>query len=109
AGCGVGGSAVWLARTHAVEVVGVTLVASQVVRARRFAETSGVTGRVTFEQQDYTHTTFPDGTFDVVWAMESICHAPEKGLFVQEARRLLKPGGRLGVVEYMRVYRPMSR
>jgi tocopherol O-methyltransferase len=107
AGCGVGGSAVWLALTRDVAVAGVTLVASQVARAQRHAETSHVAERVSFEQQDYTHTTFPDGSFDVVWALESVCHAPDKQLFVKEARRLLKPGGRLGMVEYMRVGRPL--
>jgi cyclopropane fatty-acyl-phospholipid synthase-like methyltransferase len=44
AGCGVGGSALWLARKRGVEVVGVTLVASQVERARRFAEEAGLAG-----------------------------------------------------------------
>jgi len=109
AGCGVGGSAVWLARTRDVEVVGITLVASQVARARSYAEASDIVGKVSFEQHDYTQTTFPDGSFDVVWAMESACHALDKGSFVQEARRLLKPGGRLGMVEYMRVGRPLPR
>lgn len=107
AGCGVGGSALWLARAYAVEVVGVTLVASQVARARCFAQEQGETLLVSFAQQDYAHTTFPDASFDVVWAVESACHAPDKPAFVQEARRLLKPGGRLGMVEYMRMSRPL--
>lgn len=107
AGCGVGGSSFWLAHTYDVAVVGVTLVASQVARARQFAQEQGETQRVSFEQQDYAHTTFPDASFDVVWAIESACHAPDKRAFVQEARRLLKPGGRLGMVEYMRESRPL--
>jgi tocopherol O-methyltransferase len=107
AGCGVGGSALWLARERGATVVGVTLVASQVERARQFAARAGLAGRVSFAQQDYTSTTFPAGAFDVVWAMESVCHAPEKQFFAREARRLLKPGGRLGMVEYMRVSRPL--
>jgi tocopherol O-methyltransferase len=107
AGSGVGGSALWLARERGAEVVGVTLVASQVARARRFAAEAGLAGRVIFAQEDYTSTSFPAGSFDAVWAVESICHAPEKALFAREARRLLKPGGRLGMVEYMRVSRPL--
>jgi cyclopropane fatty-acyl-phospholipid synthase-like methyltransferase len=107
AGCGVGGSDLWLARERGAEVVGVTLVASQVERARRFAADAGLAGRVTFAQEDYTSTSFPAASFDAVWAMESVCHAEEKRLFAREARRLLKPGGRLGMVEYMRVSRPL--
>ncbi len=106
AGCGVGGSAVWLAKTYDVKVVGITPVASQIARARRYAREQGVADRVSFEQQDYTRTAFPDASFDVVWAMESLCHAPEKRLVLAETRRLLRPGGRLGILEYMRTRRP---
>jgi SAM-dependent methyltransferase len=86
--------------------VGITPVASQVERARRYAQQQGIADKVTFEQQDYTHTTFPQASFDVVWGMESLCHAPGKQLVLAEARRLLLPGGRLGIVEYMRTNRP---
>lgn len=108
AGCGVGGSACWLAASYEVEVVGITPVASQIARARRNAAERGLAGRVTFAQQDYTQTELAGGSFDVVWAMESVCHAPDKRLFLAEARRLLRPGGRLGMVEYMRGSRPYA-
>ncbi len=101
AGCGVGGSAIWLAKTYGVEVVGITPVASQVQRARQFAREQGVADLVTFEQQDYASTGFPAASFDVVWAIESVCHAPEKDRFFAEARRLLRSGGWLGMTEYL--------
>lgn len=108
AGCGVGGSAIWLAETYGVEVVGITPVAGQVARAWSYARRRGLADRVSFEVQDYTRTTFPDAAFDVVWALESACHASDKRLFLAEARRLLRPGGRLGIAEYMRTSRPYS-
>lgn len=100
----MGDSAFWLARTYGVSVIGVTLVASQVARARRYATQARLTDRVSFEQQDYTATTFADGGFDVVWALESACHARDK----QQLLRVLRPGGRLGMVEYMRVSRLLA-
>jgi cyclopropane fatty-acyl-phospholipid synthase-like methyltransferase len=109
AGCGVGGSALWLARERQSAVVGVTLVASQVTRARAFARRAGLDGQATFAQRDYCATGFPDASFDVVWALESACHAPDKPALLREARRLLRPGGRLGMVEYMLVSRPLVR
>ena len=108
AGCGVGGSAIWLAKTYGCAVVGITPVASQVRRAQRFAAEHRVADRVRFEQQDYTGTRYPDATFDVVWAIESACHARDKRRFLAEARRLLRPGGRLGIVEYVRRSRPLA-
>ena len=107
AGCGVGGSAIWLAETFAARVVGITPVASQVERARRFGVQRGVSDRVRFAKEDYLRTSFPDASFDVVWALESICHAADKAGFYREARRLLRPGGRLGIVEYLRTARPL--
>ncbi len=66
----------------------------------------GVADRVTFEEQDYTRTPYPDGSFDVVWALESLCHAADKQAVAREARRLLRPGGRLVIAEYVRTQRP---
>jgi cyclopropane fatty-acyl-phospholipid synthase-like methyltransferase len=102
AGCGVGGSSFWLAQNRGTEVVGITLVQSQVERAHRIARARRVSDCVTFELADYCHTPFPRESFDVVWALESLCHAPRKEAFYIEAARLLRPGGRLIVAEYMR-------
>ena len=108
AGCGVGGSSLWLAKTFDASVVGITPVPSQITRARHYAEQQGLADHVTFELEDYTATAFPDHSFDFIWAMESVCHAPDKRLFLAEARRLLRPGGRLGMVEYLRTARPLA-
>jgi cyclopropane fatty-acyl-phospholipid synthase-like methyltransferase len=101
AGCGAGDGAVWLARHYGVEVTGITLVPSQIARARAFAHKMGVSDNVHFEVMDYTKTTFADSSFDVVWAVESVCHTPTKNQFIQEAYRVLKPGGRFGMIEYL--------
>ncbi len=108
AGCGVGGSAIWLARELGVRVVGINVVPGEIDRGRRYARRRNAAGRVTFELQDMTRTTFPDGSFDVVWAIESVCHVPDKREFLAEARRLLKPGGRLIVADAFRRRRPFS-
>lgn len=107
AGCGVGGSSLWLARHHGVKAVGVTLVGSQVTQAQRLASGQGLVGQALFVQADYTRTPFADATFDVVWALESLCHAADKPAFYRDAARLLRPGGRLVVAEYMRAARPL--
>lgn len=107
AGCGVGGSAIWLTKTYGAEVVGITPVQSQVDRANRFTREQGLADNVRFAVADYTDTSLEAGSFDVVWAMESVCHAADKASFYREARRLLRPGGRLGIVEYVRSARPL--
>jgi cyclopropane fatty-acyl-phospholipid synthase-like methyltransferase len=108
AGCGLGGSSFWLASHCAAEVVGISPVAYQIVRAREIAHARSLDGLVRFEQADYTRTSFPDGSFDVVWALESLCHAVHKEAFYIEAARLLRPGGRLVVAEYIRASRKLD-
>lgn len=95
AGCGVGGSALWLAEKIGCRVHGVTITPSQVDKARQSSQNKNLTDKLTFTKQDFLHTNFPDATFDVVWAIESVCHAENKSDFIHEAHRVLKKGGRL--------------
>lgn len=108
AGCGVGGTAMWMAEHHDVRVVGITVSEDQAQRARRYAAERGLEGRVEFSVQDHCQTALADGTLDVVYAVESVCYAPDKSHFVGEAFRLLRPGGRLVVQDGFRVARQLS-
>jgi ubiquinone/menaquinone biosynthesis C-methylase UbiE len=104
AGCGLGASTLWLAANRGVEVTGITPVPDQVQGASQRAGDLPVR----FELADYHHAPFPDAAFDVVWACESLCHSPDKAAFYREAFRLLRPGGRLVLAEYMRAGRPLQ-
>ena len=111
AGCGFGASALWLAGELGARVVGIDLAPSQVVGARRLAASAGpgVSESIEFRRADFCRTGFSSGTFDIVWAVESVCHVANKGSFLTEAYRLLKPGGRLVVADLFRSARPLDR
>ncbi len=108
AGCGKGGSSLWLAREYGVRAVGITPVLSQVEEARQQAAQRGMQGQCKFLQADYCATGLDSNSFDLVWACESLCHARDKAAFYQEAGRLLRPGGRIVLAEYTRYLRPLA-
>jgi len=108
AGCGRGGSSIWLAENYKVQVEGITLVPHQVEKAKKLASKKQLSAKVNFSEQDYCKTNFEDESFSVIWACESMCHAMHKADFYKEAYRLLKPGGRLVCADYIRTDRPLA-
>ena len=99
AGCGVGGSSIYLSKTRGCQTTGISLSEKQIERARANASRAGLDQLTHFACQDFTATDFADASFSVVWAIESVCHAHNKNDFIKEAWRLLKPGGRLMVAD----------
>ena len=100
AGCGIGGSSIWLAKNKQANVIGITLSAKQAARANAYVKELGLDDNTQFQVQDFTNTNFEDASFDVVWAIESVCHAANKEDFIKEAYRLLKPGGQLIMADF---------
>lgn len=101
AGCGVGGSSIWLAKNKDCSVTGVNIVASQLGEATRNAVHAGADQQVNFLKANYANLPIPSESYDVSWALESIVHAPNKEAVINEAHRVLKNSGRVIIAEYM--------
>jgi SAM-dependent methyltransferase len=101
-GCGLGATLRSFARRmpHA-GLLGITRVPWQVEQARTLNEAAGCGERVRIIQGDYEDTLLPGGSYDGAYAIESSCyaHGADKGALLAEAHRLLRPGGRLVVVD----------
>ena len=108
AGCGVGGSSIYLAHEIGCEVKGITVSPYQVEEATKNAKQFQVDDKTEFSNQDYLNTKFEDNTFDVIWGLESVCHANSKEDFLKEAYRILKPNGRIIVADYFLIRQPES-
>lgn len=91
-GCGIGGSSLYLAeKLQAQATTGITLSPVQAKRAAERAQQAHIDA--TFQVADALDMPFPDGSFDLVWSLESGEHMPDKARFLQECFRVLKPGG----------------
>ncbi len=99
AGCGMGGSTAWLAKTLGCRVTGITLCEQHIPLAEYFVRENNVEHLCNFFCEDFCDTGFTSSSFDVFWALESSCYAVDKSKFIQEAVRLLKPRGRLVIAD----------
>jgi len=99
AGCGVGGTSIHIAETTGARVHGITLSDVQLKIARRRAGKSFAAHLLNFSKGDFTSTLFTEKTFSRVFGIESICYAQTKTDFLNEAYRIMMPGGMIAVVD----------
>jgi demethylmenaquinone methyltransferase/2-methoxy-6-polyprenyl-1,4-benzoquinol methylase len=67
----------------------------------------GVVNNVTFSQADAQYLPFPDNTFDVITIAFGLRNVTDKDLALRSMLRVLKPGGRLLVLEFSKPGNPL--
>ncbi len=67
----------------------------------------GVFGNIQFTQADAQYLPFPDNTFDCITIAFGLRNVTDKALALQSMHRVLKPGGRLLVLEFSKPTNPI--
>lgn len=80
------------------EVVASDITPEMLATAERFIAAKGV-ANVSYALADAEDLPFPDGSFDIVTCRIAPHHFPNPGQFVREAARVLRPGGRFGLLD----------
>ena len=105
AGCGVGGSARYLAGYFGAKVTGLTLSHLQAAEGKRYAQREGASHLVDIRAEDI-YELDAAGEYDVVWSLESAEHMPDKSRLMQHFYDQLRLGGTLAMVTWCRREEP---
>ncbi|WP_290651095.1 methyltransferase domain-containing protein [Aquisalimonas sp.] len=92
-GAGYGGSARYLATTFGCPVVALNLSEVENERDREMNKAVGLDHLIEVLDASFEDVPYADGHFDVVWSQDSFLHSGDREKVVQEAARVLKPGG----------------
>ena len=96
-GSGLGGPARYLASVYGCRVTGVDLTPEFVAVATELARLTGLSDRVDFRQGSALDLPFADDSFDLAWSQNVAMNIADRPRYYAEMRRVLKPGGRLGI------------
>ncbi len=95
AGCGIGGSACWLADEFNATVLGVTLSHRQTAIAKQIISYHGLEDKVVVREQDLMNLDNSDGPFDLIWCVECLEHISDRRALFALFDRLLAPEGQI--------------
>jgi len=92
-GCGLGGSARYLAAERQCRVTGIDLTQEYVDVANALADMVGLSDNVAFRQASALEIPFGDASFDVVWTQHVQMNIADKRAFYLEIARVTRPKG----------------
>jgi tocopherol O-methyltransferase len=106
-GCGLGGSAFWLAEQYNCRVTGLTISPVQARIATKKAKAVGLGNQVQFQVADINLWRPQPESIDVIWIMESSEHFRDKKGFFKRCAFALNSGGILAICAWLRGDRPL--
>lgn len=92
-GSGYGGAARFLAKTYGCHVTALNLSEVENQRNRDMNKVQGVDHLIDVIDGSFEDVPLPDASFDVIWSQDAILHSGDRETVIEEAARLLKPGG----------------
>ena len=99
-GCGVGTTAITVAKRFGGDVTAVDIEPLMLERAQESVQAAGIDDRVRVQEGDILGLDFPDDAFDVVIA-EAVTMFVDRARAARELIRVCRPGGRVLATEFM--------
>lgn len=102
-GCGIGGASRFAAQNYGCRVTGIDLTAAYVETGNALCSWFELQHRVNLVQGNALAMNFPANTFDKAFILHVGMNIEDKELLAEEAWRVLKPDGVLGIYDVMRL------
>ncbi|MFR9674503.1 methyltransferase domain-containing protein [Streptomyces sp. TR06-5] len=94
-GAGYGGSARQLATAHRCRVLALNLSEVENERHRALNAERGLSDSIEVVDGSFEDLPYPDSSVDVVWSQDAFLHSGNRTRVLEEAARVLRPGGQL--------------
>ena len=91
----LGAPARHIAKKYGVKVTGLDFTKTMLTKAAERTKAAGLDNLITFVEGNAMDMPFKKETFDVVWGQEAWCYVTDKDQLMEEAARVLKPGGKI--------------
>jgi ubiquinone/menaquinone biosynthesis C-methylase UbiE len=99
AGCGIGATSRYLARQHPeCHFTGISLGIEEIELAKKLQKDQNLKN-IKFISGNYNNTGFKNNSFDRTFALESIVYAVNKKDVINEISRILKPSGKVVIID----------
>jgi cyclopropane fatty-acyl-phospholipid synthase-like methyltransferase len=95
AACGVGSTAIHLARRYGVRVRATNIAQTQIEEGEKHVRGAGLSEHVSFAFADYHDLGGEDAAYDCWWCQEALLYATDRGQVFSEARRVVRARGRI--------------
>lgn len=92
-GSGYGGAMRYLAREYGCSSIGFNLSERENERGRHQNAEQALDDRVEIVDGNYEDVPYEDASFDLVWSQEAFLHSGDRRRVLEEAVRILRPGG----------------
>jgi len=100
-GCGIGGTARFIAEAYGCKVTGIDLTPAFVEVGMALTDMVGLSGKVTLVTGSALDLPFADASFDLVTMMHVGMNIEDKPRLFAEVTRVLAPGGRFALFDIM--------
>lgn len=104
-GCGRGRVASHLASITGAHITGINIDQTQLDSGNAYIKKNGLTNQCTFLKADFNDLPFPfpDNHFDCIYEVQVLSLSRDLDKLFRELHRILKPGGRISLCEWVRL------